>query len=103
MVDMKSGEYSFKSGVWVYPGDAPWYFVNVPKKESTDMKGAFGARARGWGSIPVTVIVGKTSWETSVFPDKKSGLYMLPIKASVRRAEGIKERDEIKIKLIVRL
>lgn len=70
---------------------AAWHFVNIPKKESKKIKETFGARVRGWGSLPVEVTLGKTRWKTSIFPDKKSETYLLPLKASVRKKEGIYE------------
>jgi len=63
-----------------------WYFVTVDKKESKEIKEKYGKVRRGFGSVPVGVTVGKTSWKTSVFPNK-SGTYDLPIKALVRRKE----------------
>jgi hypothetical protein len=39
--------------------------------------------------------VGKTEWDTSIFPDKKSGVYLLPTKASVRKAEGIVDDEPV--------
>lgn len=78
-----------KSKVWVYPGMAGWHFVTLPKKQSTEIKSRFGLRKRGWGSLPAMVTVHKTSWKTSIFPDKKAGVYLLPLKADVRKKEKI--------------
>jgi hypothetical protein len=37
----------------------------------------------------VIATVGRTSWKTSIFPDKKRGGYLLPLKAAVRTKEKI--------------
>ncbi|TGV42067.1 DUF1905 domain-containing protein [bacterium M00.F.Ca.ET.168.01.1.1] len=37
--------------------------------------------------------MGKTRWQTSLFPDKASGSLLLPVKASVRQREGLKAGD----------
>jgi hypothetical protein len=50
--------------------------------------------------IPVHVRIGKTEWQTSLFP--KDGLYLVPIKASVRAAENLEEGDGVTIQLEVR-
>ena len=55
----------------------------------------------GWGVIPVHVRIGDTAWQTSLFP--KDGLYLVPLKASVREAEGLAEGDEVEIRLEIRL
>lgn len=54
----------------------------------------------GWGIIPVHVRIGKTEWQTSLFP--KDGLYIVPIKASVRKAESLEEGDGVTVRLEVR-
>lgn len=97
----KQHSYHVQSEVWVYPGEsANWYFTSVPKKISALLKEKFGSLRRGFGSLPVTVSVGQTSWRTSLFPDKKSGTYLLPLKAQVRKKENIHQGDHIKFKLV---
>lgn len=93
---VKKSLYKLKSEVWLYPTEsAAWHFVSVPKKKSEKIKKEFGAVARGWGSLPVSVTIGKTTWKTSIFPAKKSGEYILPLKAQVRQKEGIRNGSTI--------
>ncbi len=94
--------HTFTSKVWLYPGMAGWHFASVPKAESTVIKNSVKVKA-GFGSIPVEVQVGAQVWTTSIFPDKKAGQYLLPLKASVRKKEGIYADDTItiRIKLLV--
>ena len=94
--------YTFSSKVWLYPGMAGWHFVGVPKAESATIKSSVKVKA-GFGSIPVEVTVGKQVWTTSIFPDSKSGQYLLPLKAAISKKEGILADDIIKlsIKLLV--
>ncbi len=91
-----------RAKVWVYPGMAGWHFVTVPKKQSGNIKRVFGDIKRGWGSLPVMATIGKTTWKTSIFPDKKRGAYLLPIKAEVRKKEDIMHDDLITCLLEVR-
>lgn len=81
---------------------AAWRFITVPKKESEVIRKKYGAQVRGWGSLPVSVTIGETSWNTSIFPDKKSGTYLLPLKAAVRKAEGIFDDDTVAFSLTIR-
>lgn len=79
-----------------------WFFVLVSRDVSQKLKSlqtSGQVPKRGWGSIPVEVTVGKTNWQTSVFPDKKSGCYLLPIKREVRLKEDVWDGDEIKVML----
>lgn len=95
--------YKVKAKVWLYPGDmAAWHFVNVDKKQSEIIKAKHATKRRGFGSVPVAVTIGKTTWKTSIFPDKQSGTYLLPLKAKVRSAEGIAEGDSITLQLTIK-
>lgn len=80
---------------------AGWHFVSVPKKQSEEIKKTFGAPSRGWGSIPVMVTIGKTQWKTSIFPDRQSGGYLLPLKSQVRKKEQIFSDDTISFSLTI--
>ena len=85
-----------RAKVWLYPGqEANWHFVTLPKKQSQQIKERFGSFKRGWGSLPVKVTIGKTTWNTSIFPDKKAGAYLLPLKADVRKQEKIQDGKSI--------
>ena len=92
---MPKAVYTMKSRVVIYPGMGGWRFLALPKKEGTEIKEKFGKLVRGWGSLPVTVTIGKTEWKTSIFQDKKSGTYLLPLKAQVRKAEEIVDDDSV--------
>ena len=86
--------------VWHWHGPAPWYFVTVPEKQCHDLKAISGSVTYGWGMIPATIQIGKTEWMTSLFP--KDGRYIVPIKASVRKAECLQEGDTVTVRLEVR-
>lgn len=72
-----------------------WHFLTVPKKEAEDINKKFGAKKRGWGSYPVIATIGKTKWKTSIFQDKKSGTFLLPLKAEIRKKEAIFAGEKI--------
>ena len=90
----------FNGKIWFWKGPAPWFFVTVPAKQSRDLKGISGLVTYGWGVIPVHVRIGKTVWTTSLFP--KDGNYIVPIRASVRKAENLEEGDKVTIQLEIR-
>jgi hypothetical protein len=94
--------FRMRAEVRLYPGMAGWHFLSVPKKEGGDIKRRFGRSARGWGSLPVEAAIGGTKWRTSIFPDRKAGSYLLPLKAEVRRKEKIKAGDKVGFSLEIR-
>jgi hypothetical protein len=95
--------FSFKSKVWIYPGMAGWHFVTLPKKIANEIASRYHYIKKGFGSLPVEVTIGKTNWKTSIFPDKKTQSYLLPLKVEVRKKEGIKEGDTINFTIEVKV
>ena len=93
---MKKISYTTTAKVWLYPGDmANWHFVTLTKNIGKEIKETRGKSARGFGSLPVEVTVGATTWKTSIFPAKQAGSYLLPLKAKVRKVEDIETGDTI--------
>ena len=94
-------EYKMRSKVWLYPGMAGWHFLTLPKIHGQEIKKNFGTRTKGWGSLRVTVTIKNTTWKTSIFPDKKSGSYVLPLKAKIRKTEGISDHSTVSFTLVL--
>ena len=96
-------KYKVRSEVVLWPGEqGAWHFGHVDKKQSALIKERYRGPRRGFGGIRVAVTLGKTKWEPSVFPDSRSGTYILPLKASVRRAEGIQAGDTVTFTLAIK-
>lgn len=86
--------------VWLYPGDmAAWHFITLTKSVGQEIRESYGKNARGFGSLPVEVTIGNTTWKTSIFPDKRVGSYLLPLKAKVRKSEEIEAGDTVEFKV----
>lgn len=80
--------YEARCELWLYPGKAAWYFVTLPAELTASIK-TMAAGVSAWGSVRVAVTIGGTSWRTSLFPDSKSGCFVLPVKAEVRKKEKL--------------
>jgi hypothetical protein len=90
--------YRFSAPLWQYPGEGSWYFVAVPEEISDDIAELTAGRRNGFGSVRVSVTVGGSTWQTSLFPSK-SGSYLLPVKKPVRVAEGLDEGTPVETRL----
>lgn len=77
--------------------------MTIPKKQSKNIDLQYGKMKRGWGSLPVHVSIGTIKWETSIFPDKKSSTYLLPLKAHIRRQIGLESGDTVTYTLAIRV
>ena len=93
--------YSFEAELWHSgAGKAPWHFVTVPVEISHQIRFMAG-KSKGFGSIRVRAGIGESRWNTSLFPDKASGCYFLPVKADVRRTQAITAGDRVGVKLMI--
>lgn len=90
----------FTGEILFWKGPAPWFFVPVPEQQSRDIQAIASLVTYGWGVIPVHVRIGKTEFTTSLFP--KDGRYLVPIKASVRKAEKLEKGDQVSVRLEIR-
>lgn len=89
-------EFTIKTKLWKYSGQAAWYFVTVNKTISSNIKQIVKGNTKGFGSVRVKVRIGKETWDTSIFPSREKE-YMLPVKASVRKANNLSEGDVVTV------
>jgi hypothetical protein len=90
---------AFDGVVRRYDGEAAWYFVTLPLDLADDIRAT--TEPAGFGSVRVEVRIGTTTWRTSVFPDKGSGSFVLPVKAEVRRREHLDDGTVATVTLTV--
>jgi hypothetical protein len=85
--------------LWLWTGEnGSWHFITVPEELSGEIRAHALAGPRGFGSVKVGARIDDVSWRTSVFP-MKSGGYILPVKAEVRRKAEIAAGDEVTVAL----
>lgn len=94
-----SGEstYEFESTVWKVQDPGTWFFTTVPFDLSDEIEERHRDRAAGFGSLKVRVRVGATTWTTSLFPSKQAEAYVLPVKKTVREAEGLADGSPVRV------
>jgi hypothetical protein len=84
--------------IW-WRGPAPFVFVPVPPDLSAEIKAISSRVTYGWGVIPAIVRIGQTEYSTSLFP--KDGIYLVPVKSRVQKAEDLKVGDVVSVCLEV--
>ena len=91
---------------WTTPAaPAAWHFITIDGEAGEALSGTALMRRMerslgGFGSLKVTATIGDSTFRTSLFPSKELG-WLLPVKASVRKAEGIGEGDAVQVILEV--
>jgi hypothetical protein len=99
------GEWTIEAPLWIWrgkgkdsaPSSTAWHFLTITGAAADGIRAAAPGRSAAWGSVYVTALIGKTRWQTSVFPSKEAGGWLLPVKAAVRRAERIVEGDAVTV------
>ncbi|WP_041040014.1 DUF1905 domain-containing protein [Paramagnetospirillum magnetotacticum] len=81
--------FEFEAQLWLYPGDAAWHFITLPREIAEEIRFFCPRRGAGWGSVRVEACIGASRWRTSVFPDKQSASFVLPVKAEIRKREKL--------------
>lgn len=93
VVDCKNMKpFTIRAQVWVYPGLAGWHFVTLDKTLSTKIREKYKT-----GFVKIRATIGKSVWNTSLFPHTQSSSYLLCIKNQIRKKEQIFEGDTISV------
>ncbi len=93
-------ELSFSGELIHWRGPSPYHFVAAPPPEAAALQAVARFVTYGWGAIPVTVRVGGSEWDTSLFP--RDGTFLVPIKDVVRGRERLEPGDVVTLELELR-
>lgn len=90
--------FRFTAELWEWKARDNWFFVSVPEAESDEIRDR-PLPPSGFGAVRVRATIGGSTWTTSIFPGSHTEGYSLPIKKSVRTAEGIGVDDRVQVEL----
>jgi hypothetical protein len=93
--------FDFTAPLWLWTGKGAWHFVTLPVAAAQEIR-FFTPTAKGFVPIAVSASIGKTTWKTSIFPDSKSGSFLLAVKAQIRKAEGLVVGQHVAVQIVVR-
>lgn len=88
--------FNLSGRVEIFPYDNPWVYVRVSQRYTEATK-----HLADRGLVPITVTLGNSTWNTSLMP-MGDGTQFIPLSAKVRKTEGIKVGDTIKLSFILR-
>ncbi|TNU74103.1 DUF1905 domain-containing protein [Miniimonas arenae] len=93
--------YRFDAPIWQTPPPGSWHFLTVPEEMADEIDRRTTGVQGGFGSVKVEVTIGGSTWLTSIFPSKQVASYILPLKRSVRSAEGCGAGDMVAVGLVL--
>ena len=99
MIDLS---FSFSAPCWRWQSTATdWYFITLPEDKSEEIKFFSGHNSvrRGWGAVRGQATISETTWQSSIFPHSQSKVYILPVKADVRKKEKILVDNVVEVRL----
>lgn len=89
--------------LWRWQGGSggSWHFLTIDGEAGEALSGTALMRRMertlgGFGSLKVSATIGESRFNTSLFPSRELG-WLLPVKASVRKAEQIGEGDPVAV------
>jgi hypothetical protein len=94
-------KYSFPGIPWQHSSPGGWYFISLPIEMSEEIRGMLRREEEGWGRLSASARIGNSQWKTAIWFDKKQNTYLLPLKAEIRKKEGIETGKEISVEVWV--
>ena len=80
-------EITVTGSIVEWRGPAPYWFLPIGPDDSAMIDELKPMLTYGWGCIPVTCRLGRTTFTTSIMP--RDGVYLIPLKVVVRKAAGV--------------
>ena len=93
--------FEFEAPVWKWDGNAAWHFLTLPFEVTDEIDEITTGKQGGFGSVRVKATIGSTSFTTSVFPSNEQKSFILPVKATVRKAEGLADGTKCGVHLAI--
>lgn len=90
-------KFEFEGTVFRWPANPAFFLVSLPKEASEEIHEVSEGLTNGFGSLKVEAQVGKVVWRTSIFPESKTGLFDLPLKAEVRKKNQLVEGSSVSV------
>ena len=91
--------FTFTGEVFAGSGSGAWHMLSLPEDLSDEIHARYMGPKRGFGAVRVRARIGETRWETSAFPNRTTGIFVMGIKRQVRDAEEIDEGDSVEVRL----
>ena len=82
-------KYQFEGIVRLWPANERFYLLPLPKDISDEIFEISDGLTAGFGSLKVEARIGSVVWRSSIFPDSSSGVFELPLKAEIRKKNGL--------------
>ena len=90
-------KYEFLTKMWKHDSPGSWYFTDLPKDISKEIRENLGWQEEGWGRMKAIAQIGNTKWESAIWFDTKMDTYILPIKSDIRKKTKLKINEDVNV------
>ena len=94
-------KYEFEGVVHRWAANPAFFLVSIPQDCSDEIREISDGLTAGFGSLKVEAQIGSVIWRTSIFPESKTGLFDLPLKAEVRKKNTLIEGSIARVSIEV--
>lgn len=91
--------FEFEGMVFRWESNPAFFLVSLPKNVSSEIREISEGLTNGFGSLKVEAQVGSVTWRTSVFPESKTGLFDIPLKAEVRKKNNLVDGSPVSVSI----
>ena len=92
-------KYVFLTKMWKDIAPGGWFFVSLPKAISKEIRTTLKWQEEGWGRMKAFAQINDIQWKTAIWFDSKSDLYLLPIKAEIRKKSKLETDKEFEMNI----
>jgi hypothetical protein len=90
----------FKATIWQTNGKGAWFFVSIPESYSKEIRENCKSLEEGWGRLKIVAIIENFEWKTAIWFDSKRNIYLLPLKAEVRKTNNLESGQGIELTIL---
>lgn len=93
-------KYSFNATIWQSNGKGAWFFVSIPESYSQEIRENCKSLEEGWGRLKIVAIIENFEWKTAIWFDSKQKIYLLPLKAEVRKSNNLEIGQDLELTIL---
>ena len=94
-------KYTFTAKLWQSNEPGAWVFVSLPVDISKEIRQNLKWQEEGWGRMKVSAVMREIEWDTAIWFDTKSNVYLLPVKAIIRKKAKLELNQEYSVTILI--
>jgi hypothetical protein len=98
---MTTQRFTFDAKINLYEGHTQWHYVTLPVDVAASIRKHRSDNGRSTDELRVEVTVEATTWRTTLFDNKSTKSYLLPLRANASKKGTMRVGDTLHIQMNV--